>query len=384
MSADLASHLPAVRPTARPMFARALGVGILLGCLALAGCKGGGDAEAKEKEGEKKTQDAVPVEAVKVASRPIAASYSGTAPLEARAESQVVAKTSGVALQVMAEVGQEVRAGQVLVRLDSDRAVLQAAQTAAQMRKLEANYNRSLQLSKQQLVSANDIDQLKFDLENVRAANRLANLELSYANVVAPISGVIAERSIKTGNFVQINSPIFRIVDTSRLEATLNVPERELATLKAGLPVQLLVDALPGRPFTGRVDRVAPVIDSGSGTFRVICAFEGGGLLQPGMFGRVKIDYDQRADAMVIPRSALLDDENDPAVYTVRDGKAARASIKLGYYDGEWVEVRAGLKLGDRVVTAGKVALREGTVVQVIGDPVAKKTAAAKPAGNKQ
>ena len=382
MSADRNSHLPATRPT----FARALGAGILLGCLALSGCKGGGggggDAEAKD--GEKKAEDAVPVEAVKVVRRPIAASYSGTAPLEARAESQVVAKTSGVALQVMAEVGQEVRAGQVLVRLDSDRAVLQAAQTAAQMRKLEANYNRSLQLSKQQLVSANDIDQLKFDLENIRAANRLANLELSYANVVAPISGVIAERSIKTGNFVQINSPIFRIVDTSRLEATLNVPERELATLKPGLPVQLLVDALPGRPFLGRVDRVAPVIDSGSGTFRVICAFESGGLLQPGMFGRVKIDYDQRADAMVIPRSALLDDENDPAVYTVRSGKAARASIKLGYYDGEWVEVRSGLTLGDRVVTAGKVALREGTDVQVIGDPVAKKVAAAKPEGKKQ
>ncbi len=370
----------------RIAFIRTLGVGILVGCLALTACKSGANGESaddKAEGAEKKAEDAVPVEAVKVSRRPIAASYSGTAPLEARGESQVVAKTSGVALQVMTEVGQQVRAGQVLVRLDSDRAALQAAQSSAQMRKLEANYNRSLQLSKQQLVSASDLDQLKFDLENVRAVNRLANLELSYANVTAPISGVIAERSIKTGNFVQINSPIFRIVDTSRLEATLNVPERELATLKAGLPVQLLVDALPGRPFEGRVDRVAPVIDSGSGTFRVICAFDSGGLLQPGMFGRIKIDYDQRADALVIPRNALLDDENDNAVYIVRGGKAARVAVKLGYYDGEWVEVRAGLKPGDRVVTAGKVALREGTDVQVIGDPVAKKVAAASPAGTR-
>ena len=388
MPDDSAPH----SPVAKTRLARAMGIGVLLACLALGACKmggNGGDAEAKAKEEEKKAQETVPVEAVNVARRPIAASYSGTAPLEARAESQVVAKTSGVALQVMAEVGQQVRAGQILVRLDSDRAALQAAQSAAQMRKLEANYNRSLQLSRQQLVSANDLDQLKFDLENARAVNRLANLELSYANVAAPISGVIAERSIKTGNFVQINSPIFRIVDTSRLEATLNVPERELATLKAGLPVQLLVDALPGRPFEGRVDRVAPVIDSGSGTFRVICTFDSGGLLQPGMFGRVKIDYDQRADALVIPRNALLDDENDPAVYTVRAGKAARVAIKLGYYDGEWVEVRSGLKMGDRVVTAGKVALRKGTEVQVIGDPVpdkpaAKKVADAKSEGNKQ
>ncbi len=380
MSADLTSHLSAARPT----FARALGVGVLLGCLTLVACKPGGDAEAKAKDQEKKTQEKVPVEAVAASRRPIAASYSGTAPLEARAESQVVAKTSGVALQVMAEVGQEVRAGQILVRLDSARAVLQAAQSEAQLRKLEASYNRSRQLFAQQLMSANDIDQLKFDLENARAVNRMANLELSYANVTAPISGVIAERSIKNGNFVQLNSPIFRIVDTSQLEATLNVPERELATLKPGLPVQLLVDALPGRPFTGRVDRVAPVIDSGSGTFRVICAFESGGSLQPGMFGRVKIDYDQRADALVVPRIALLDDENDPAVFVVRGGKAARVNVKIGYFDGPWVEVRSGLQPGDRVVTAGKVALREGTQVQVIGDPVPKKqVATAKPVGGK-
>lgn len=341
----------------------------------------GGDAsagQAEGKPGEKKGPDPVPVEAVGVVRRSIAASYNGTAPLEARAEAQVVAKTSGVALQVLAEVGQPVRAGQTLVRLDADRARLQAAQSAAQVRKLEANYNRSLQLSRQQLVSANDIDQLRFDLENARAANRLANLEVSYANVEAPISGVIAERSIKTGNFVQINSPIFRIVDTSRVEATLNVPERELAVLKAGQPVELQVDAVPGRSFRGRVDRIAPVVDAGSGTFRVVCAFDSADALQPGMFGRLRIDYDNRADAPVIPRSALLDDQGAPAVYAVRGGKAVRVPVQLGYLDGEWAEVRGGLEPKDRVVTAGKIALRDGMEVQVIGDP---KPARGKPAG---
>ncbi|WP_462115895.1 efflux RND transporter periplasmic adaptor subunit, partial [Lysobacter xanthus] len=283
-------------------------------------------------------------------------------------EAQVIAKTSGVALGVFAEEGQVVRAGQTLVRLDASRAALQAAQSAAQLRKLEANYARSKQLSAQKLISANDIDQLKFDVENARAANRLANLELSYSSVVAPISGVIAQRSIKTGNFVQINTPIFRIVDTSRLEAVLNVPEREMATLKPGQPVQLQVDALPGRNFSGRVDRVAPVVDSGSGTFRVICAFDGGGTLQPGMFGRVRIDYDQKTDALVVPRTALLEDDNDPAVFVVRNKKAVRVPVKLGYSENGFSEVRQGLRAGDQVVVAGKTALREGSDVQVLGD----------------
>ncbi|HZH42555.1 MAG TPA: efflux RND transporter periplasmic adaptor subunit [Lysobacter sp.] len=347
---------------------------------ALAACKGGdGPADAQAKPngpGAKKEPDPVPVEVARAARRPVAASYTGTAPLEARAESQVVAKTSGVALAVLVEEGQVVRAGQPLVRLDAARSVLQVAQASAQLRKLESNYARSQQLAKQNLISVNDLEQLRYDLENARATNRLANLELSYTTVVAPISGVVASRSIKTGNFVQINTPIMRIVDNSRLEAVLNVPERELATLKAGLPVTLQVDALPGQTFTGEINRIAPVVDAGSGTFRVVASFDGGGVLKPGMFGRIRIDYDQRADALVVPRTALLDDESDPAVFVVRDKKAVRVPVKLGYLDGEWAEVRAGVKPGEAVVTAGKAALRDGTVVQVI-DPNAKPVAGA-------
>ena len=340
---------------------------LLPAVLVLGACqRGDGAGGPPGKEGADKGPEAVPVEVATIGRRAIAASYAGTAPLEARADAQVVAKTSGVALQVMAEEGQHVRAGEVLVRLDSARAALQAAQTAAQMRKLEANYARSLQLSKQQLISANDIDQIKYDLENARAANRLANLELSYANVKAPITGVIAQRSIKTGNFVQINTPIFRIIDADKLEATLNVPERELATMKAGLPVALQVDALPGKTFAGTVDRVAPVVDSGSGTFRVVCSFDNGGVLQPGMFGRIRIDYDNRADALALPRGALLEDEGKPAVFVVRNGKAARVPLALGYVEGDWAEVRSGLKQGEQVIVAGKSAVRDGSAVQVI------------------
>ncbi|GGD42483.1 membrane fusion protein, multidrug efflux system [Pseudoxanthomonas indica] len=351
----------------------------LCGMLVLSACKGGGPAEeAKASNGEAaaKEVDAVPVEAVKASRRPVAASYTGTAALEPRGEAQVVAKTSGVALNVMVEEGQHVSAGQPLVRLDPDRARLSLAQTEATMRKLENNYRRATQLVGQQMVSANEVDQIKYDLENARAQYNMMKLELSYTTVVAPISGVIASRSIKTGNFVQINTPIFRIVDNSQLEATLSVPERELSTLKAGQPVVMRVDALPGKTFEGKVDRVAPVVDSGSGTFRVITAFTDGGILQPGMFGRIRIDYDQRADALVVPRVALLDD-GDPAVFVVREGKATRVPVKLGYADGEWLEIREGLKVGDRVVTAGKVALRDGTAVQVIGDPQPKAVAKA-------
>ena len=370
------------RPHSGRSYLRLALVPVLCGLLVLSACKGGGPAaEAQAKNGEeKKESEAVPVEVAQATRRAVAASYSGTTTLEALGESQVVAKTSGVALAVLVEEGQVVRAGQALVRLDPDRPRLQVAQAAAQMHKLENNYRRAQQLVEQRMISANDVDQIKYDLENARAVSRAASLELSSTTLTAPISGVVASRSIKSGNFVQINSPIIRIVDASRLEATLNVPEREIAKLKPGQAVGLAVDALPGKQFTGTVDRVAPVVDNGTGTFRVVASFPGNGELQPGMFSRLDINYDQRADALVVPRTALLEDGGEPAVYVVRDGKAQRTVLKLGYNDAGWVEVREGLKPGDQVVIAGKAALREGSAVQVIGQDKKPATVAKAPA----
>jgi membrane fusion protein (multidrug efflux system) len=344
--------------------------------LALSGC--GGDKSAEGTEAAKQTAvdkdgkpidekvAAVPVEVARVGKGPISASYAGTATLEAPGEAQVVAKSTGVVLQILVEEGDQVKAGQVLARIDPDRPRLEMERARATMRKLENNYRRSRELLASKLVSAEASEQIRYDLESAKAGFQLAQLELSYTNIVAPISGVIAQRMIKPGNLMALNAPAFRIVDVSQLEAVLNVPERELATLRAGMPLRMAVDAIPGKMFTGRVDRISPVVDSGSGTFRVVCAFEGGGMLRPGMFGRIEIVYDERKDALTMPRVALLDDEGEPAVFVVRDNKAVRTPVSLGYINGELAEVRGGLKEGDNVVTAGKVAIRDGSVVEVI------------------
>jgi len=186
------------------------------------------------------------------------------------------------------------------------------------------------------MVSETDVDQLRFDLDTARAQFEAAELELSYTTVTAPISGVIASRDVKPGNFVQIHSPIIRIVDTSQLEATLNVPERDIARLGPGQPVELIAE----------------------------------GALQPGMFARLRIQYDARPDALAVPRTALLEDGGEPAVYVVRDGRAQRVALTLGADEAGWVEVRAGLQAGDAVVTAGKATVRDGSLVQVLGDVV--------------
>lgn len=382
VSAPIVPSSPIALPP-RPTVWRVVVVGsAVLLALGLAACKGDpADAKPDAKGGPDaaaKKDDAVPVETAPVARRPIAASYNGTATLDAPAEAQVIAKAPGVVLELYVEEGQMVQAGQVMARLNPERAPLQLAQAEAQMRKLENNYHRSQELLAKKLVSAEANDQIKYDLQNARAAYNLAKLEMSYTKVVAPISGVVAQRMVKLGNLVQLSSALFRIVDMSQLEAVLNVPERELATMQSGLPVLLRVDALPGVNFKGRIDRVSPVVDAGSGTFRVVCAFDGDARLKPGMFGRIEVVYDQRKNALTIPRGALLEDEGEPAVFAVREGKAVRVPVQLGYLSGALAEIRTGLKEGEQVVTAGKVTLRNGTKVQVLGDN--KPAADSKPA----
>src|SRR6185295_3315037 len=126
-----------------------------------------------------------------------------------------------------------------------------------------------------------------------------------------------------------VNQALFQIVDMDPLQAVLNVPERDLGTLKAGQPVRLKVDALPDGEFTGTVARVAPVVDATSGTFRATCEFrDSTKTLKPGMFGRIDVVYDQRHDALVVPRSALVEEDGESAVFVIEPAPLKKVDDK--------------------------------------------------------
>lgn len=355
----------------RLLLAAALGLSLVLTACA----KGGKDEAAGESAGETRSGrsggkpgavDPVPVEVVPVTTRRIAARYTGTANLEVPADAQVVAKTSGVLLRVFVEEGDPVRAGQVLAQLDPERPRLELARAEATLRRLESNFARSKELFERKLVSAEANEQLRYEYESAKAAYELAKLELSYTTITAPISGVVAQRLAKPGNLITVNAPLYRIVDNSRLEAVLNVPERELATMRPGLPIRMAVDALPGQSFEGVVDRVSPVVDSQTGTFRVVGVFRDQPQLRPGMFGRLAIVYDEREAALTVPREALAESAGESAVFVVKDGKAERRVLRLGYVNGEYAEVLEGLAPGEPVVTQGRIAVRDGVPVEVL------------------
>ncbi|MGB8635289.1 MAG: efflux RND transporter periplasmic adaptor subunit [Rhodanobacteraceae bacterium] len=390
------------RTRTQPSFAiRLPSLAFLATCLLLTACshKGNKDADAAVTR--------IPVEAAVATRAPMDASFTGTATLEAVAEADVVAKTTGVLLQMSAEEGMPVNKGQLLAQLDDRDARAEMEQSAALMRKAKANYEYAKRSITRHLIPQRDFDQARYEYESQRAAYEGARVRLSYTRIVAPIAGVISRREVKLGNPVKQNDTLFHIVDMQPLQAVLNVPESELGTLKVDQTVGLAVDALPGRHFEGRVARVAPVIDAGTGTFRVTTEFsDPGGSLRPGMFARLRIVHDQRRDALVIPRTALVEEDGETAVFLVEPGDPApvsmpkplpgdamaaehkpavpllvahRRTVKLGYSNDSQVEIRDGLKPGDQVITLGRNAVRDGAAVQILDSAPAVSASQADP-----
>lgn len=350
--------------------------------IALSGCGGsdggsasGGDADREltreeriERMRERVRDRPVPVAVAEVRLGSVEAFYSTTTSLTAEDEAVVVARTQGIVEVIFVEEGDRVTAGDQLAQLDTRRLTLEIERTRTNIRSLAQAFSRAEQLFTKKMISPDAFDEAKFALERERATLALQQYELEEATIRAPIDGVVTIRHIKLGNTLSPNNPAFEIKQLDALEAILNVPEKELAKLAEGQFVRVRVDALAGEVFEGAVERVAPEVDAQSGTFRVTVALgNGSGRLKPGMFVRVSIRYDTADDALLISRDAVVTEENENALFVVREGVAERQPVELGYTSGSDVEIRSGaLSKGDQVVVTGQRGLKDGAPVRIV------------------
>jgi len=339
---------------------------LLLMSVVLAGC-GAGAAEDKD-ESEEEAEPVIPVEAAEVINSTVTAAYEGTAALEPDEQATVVAKTTGIALEILVEEGDYVEAGQVLARLEKDSYRLEVAQTQAEMNRLTNEFNRNEELYGRKLISTDEYDRSRFLLESQKATHEMANLNLSYADIRAPISGYISERLVKVGNLIQLHQAVYRIDSFDPLLAVLHVPERELNIIRLGEQVSVLFDAYPGDEFYGEVTRISPVINPETGTFRVTAELKDTtARLKSGLFGRIRIVYDSHENTPVVPQDAIITEDGSHSVFVIaEDGIVSRRDVVLGFATDDLHEVVEGLETGEQVVTAGKGSLRDGSTVEVI------------------
>lgn len=341
-----------------------------LACLLMLGACAQGEApdgEVKENGEQEEEVVAIPVEVGTPVRGDIFAVYSGTAPIEAFAEADVIAKVAGEVREILVEEGDEVAKGQVLARLDGDRLRLELSQSAANLQKLKRDYERNVDLKEKGLISTGDFDKIRYEMEALEASYNLAKLELDYTQIRAPIDGVVSNRYVRLGNTVSVNDPVFEVTSLDPLVAYLHVPEREYRNIRKGQVVGIDIDALAGQRIVAEVTRVSPVVDPATGTFKITIEIsDQQRLIKPGMFGRINIVYDQHVNALQVPRSAILEESGETSVFVVEADKAIRREVVTGFSNAGMIEIVEGLDDGDRIVTVGQVGLKDGALVTII------------------
>lgn len=324
------------------------------------------DTQSKDVE-DKDSTAAIPVEMASAQRGAISAYYSTTATLEAEEEAMVVAKVRGVVQELNVEEGDYIRTGQVMAQLEDEQLDIEAARAKATMDRLFNEFQRNKELYDRKLISAEQFENSKFEYESQKAAYELARLKVEYSQIKAPISGVVSQRMIKVGNMVNTDEEVFKITDFDPLLAVLHVPEHEMNKLRKGQEAVINVDAVKGRTFTGKVLRISPVVNPETGTFKVTIAIKDeSNQLKPGMFGRVRIVYDTRDNALMIPKEAVMNEDGSSSVYVINDKLVFRRTIQTGYVNGANIEVTNGLQDGDSVVTIGQNSLQDSALVQVV------------------
>ena len=356
--------------------------GLIVALMLLAACQQDGDDttdeeatdEVAESEADSDTSDdeeeeapAIPVETAVASRGDVYATYSGTAAVEAFADATVVAKVGGEVREIFVEEGDDVNTGQLLARLDGDRLRLEQKQTEANLRKLQRDHQRNVDLRDRGLISDGDFEKIQYDMEALEATNKLAILQLSYSEIRSPINGVISERFIKIGNMMEIDGQTFTVTSLEPLISYLHVPEREYRKIAAGQNAAMIVDALGGAIFPGKVARISPVVDPATGTFKItIEVKDETRRLKPGMFARIAVVHDMHANVLQVPRSALIDEVGTVSVFVVEDDVAIRRVVETGFSNEGRVEINSGITETDNFVIVGQAGLKDGTKVIVI------------------
>jgi RND family efflux transporter MFP subunit len=302
-------------------------------------------------------------------------------------QATLYARTSGYVSRIHADIGDHVRAGQLLAEIDApelDRELQQAqaarAQARANLELARVTANRYAALITDEAVSPQEADEKRglyearrADLEAVEAnLHRLEQLK-AYQRVVAPFGGTVTERNVDVGMLIQAGSAstsgwLYKLAQTGTLRVHVNVPQSQLNLVQPGMSAELTVPGLSDQPFPANVARVSGAFDNASRTMLVeLHVANGDGKLLPGMYGQVRFRLVNPTPNLVIPVTALMVTGDGLRVATV-DGQDAVhiAAVEVGRDYGKQVEILKGLSEDQRVINNPRDTLTEGVKVRPV------------------
>lgn len=286
--------------------------------------------------------------------------YAST--VEAYAVNNIMPQTGGRIRKINAEVGDYVSKGQILAEMDR----LQMEQLELQIKNDEAEYERLKTLYQQGGVAQSD-----FEAAELGYKVRKSNYNNVKENTIlrSPITGYVTARNFDQGDMFSMAAPIFTVQQVTPVKLLVGVSESEYTKVKKGDSVSLTVDAIPGRSFTGKVERLYPTVDAATHTFKVeVVVGNSDRVLRPGMYARVTINFGNRR-SVIVPDKAIVKQEGTGTrfIYVLKDDSTVSyVPVTLGRHMGAEYEVTAGLEAGSTIVVKGQSALKDGIKVNVL------------------
>ncbi len=291
----------------------------------------------------------------------------------------LAAEVSGRITKVTADTGDRVEAGQLLAETDTSTLLLQQQAAQAGIERLEvhiANGERRVErfetLSSKNLSSQTQLDDAREQLEAYRADYKAAGAQLAIVNdsltkslVVAPVSGVIQQRMIATGDFVNRGQPLFEITRPELLQAWLPYPESVALKVRVGQPVEIFSPLTPGESVTGEITELQPSVGLGSRAIMAIIDLENPGKLRPSATLTGKVLVETRQAAVMVPIMSIVRRPAGDIVYVINNDKAEARIVGTGYHDGAMVEIASGLTGNETIATDGAAFLTDGASVTI-------------------
>ncbi|MGC8763625.1 MAG: efflux RND transporter periplasmic adaptor subunit [Acidobacteriota bacterium] len=341
----------------KKMFLSAAGAAVLLSS-ASCGHKARSEAPAE------RPPVAVEVAALRRVDLPLELQVVGS--LEARYAAGIKPDFSGTVTEVRVDQWVPVKKGQLLARLDDREARASLLQAKAEAARADRELERARKLKEAGLMTAQGLEDAETLRETAAAALALAETRLAKTEVRSPMDGVVAERNVSPGDYVENMSgpPMFRIVDNRLFDLTVSVPSSEIHRVAPGQTLRFTTDAVPDRTFEGHVAYVNPAADPASRTVAVRAEVPyAEGLLRSGLFVKGTLLCGVREKVLLLPREALLSwdaSSGTAEVFVVEGGRARRTSVRTGESSPGGVEVVSGLAEGAVVVTRGAFNLQDG------------------------
>jgi len=326
---------------------------------------------------------AVAVETATVTAGPVREEVSAVGTLRSNESVVVRPEISGRIAQIDFDEGKPVRKGQPLVALDDSVYAAELQQAKANLALQSSNYERTVELARDNFVSANAKDQALNNLRVAEASLALAQARLAKTRIHAPFSGIIGIRQVSVGDYVKEGQDLATLEDISSLKVDFRIPELYLTSLRRGQGVEVQTDALPGKTYSAVLDAIDPLVDQNGRSLVLRGLLKNvDGALRPGMFVRTRLIIAERPRALTIPEEALVPVGSSQYVFRVSGGKAERVKVDTGVRRDGRVEIVSGLSAGDVVVTAGQIKLRDGVAVRTAAEGAGPPGGAAKARAN--